>query len=170
MICRKSSFAVKGFVLVLLVSACYGQRPADHSDKGPIRWEPVGLSGGGGMFTPAISPADPNLMMLNCDMSAAYLSSDGGTSWHRIGRQGRQTFGGYFHPKHDGWIYMTLTEGAPGPVAHPGQRANLAALRRLALLEHPARGVRPVGRCPNVRHHLRRQRLARTGRVGRQMT
>jgi hypothetical protein len=41
-------------------------------------WEAVGLSGGGGMFTPAISPADPNLMMLNCDMSAAYLSEDGG--------------------------------------------------------------------------------------------
>ena len=25
-----------------------------------------------------------------------------------------QTFGGYFHPKHDIWIYMTLTEDAPG--------------------------------------------------------
>ena len=25
-----------------------------------------------------------------------------------------QTFGGYFHPKHEGWIYMTLTEDAPG--------------------------------------------------------
>jgi len=30
------------------------------------------------MFTPAISAADPNLMMLNCDMSAAYISEDGG--------------------------------------------------------------------------------------------
>ena len=25
-----------------------------------------------------------------------------------------QTFGGYFHPKHDIWIYMTLAEDAPG--------------------------------------------------------
>ena len=66
------------------------------------------------MFTPAISPADPNLMMLNCDMSAAYISEDGGRTWQLIGRQARQTFGGYFHPKHDGWIYMTLTEGAAG--------------------------------------------------------
>lgn len=47
-------------------------------------WEPVGLSGGGGMFSPAISPADPNLMMLNCDMSAAYLSEDGGRNWRMI--------------------------------------------------------------------------------------
>ena len=37
------------------------------------------------MFTPAISPADPNLMMLNCDMSAAYISEDGGRNWRMIG-------------------------------------------------------------------------------------
>ncbi|MEN6333588.1 MAG: hypothetical protein ABFE01_04960, partial [Phycisphaerales bacterium] len=47
-------------------------------------WEPVGLSGGGGMFSPAISPANPNLMMLNCDMSAAYISEDGGHNWRMI--------------------------------------------------------------------------------------
>ena len=43
-----------------------------------------------------------------------YLTTDGGQAWQRIGRQGPQTFGGYFHPKHEGWIYMTLTESAPG--------------------------------------------------------
>jgi hypothetical protein len=43
-----------------------------------------------------------------------YLTEDGGKSWNRIGREGPQTFGGYFHPEHNGWIYMTLTEGAPG--------------------------------------------------------
>ena len=48
------------------------------------------------------------------DMSAAYISEDGGKNWQHIGRKGRQTFGGYFHPKRTGWIYMTLTEGAPG--------------------------------------------------------
>ncbi len=42
-----------------------------------------------------------------------YLTTDGGTHWRRIGREGRQTFGGYFHPHHPGWIYMTLTEGTP---------------------------------------------------------
>ena len=50
----------------------------------PISWEPVGLSGGGGMFAPAISPANPDLMMLNCDMGAAYLSEDGGRNWRMI--------------------------------------------------------------------------------------
>jgi len=53
--------------------------PAVHFD-----WEPVGLGGGGAMFTPAISPADPDRMMLNCDMSGAYQSRDGGQSWALI--------------------------------------------------------------------------------------
>jgi photosystem II stability/assembly factor-like uncharacterized protein len=48
------------------------------------QWEPIGLSGGGAMFTPAISPADPQRMMLNCDMSAAYTSADGGAHWRMI--------------------------------------------------------------------------------------
>jgi hypothetical protein len=42
-----------------------------------------------------------------------YLTENGGQTWKRIGRQGPQTFGGYFHPKNSSWIYMTLTEGAP---------------------------------------------------------
>ncbi|MFH1716036.1 MAG: hypothetical protein ABIF19_01685, partial [Planctomycetota bacterium] len=58
----------------------------DHGLCGSVirNWEPVGLSGGGGMFSPAISQADPNLMMLNCDMSAAYISEDGGRNWRMI--------------------------------------------------------------------------------------
>lgn len=50
----------------------------------PSGWQPLGLSGGGGMFAPAISPADQDLMMLNCDMSAAYVSEDGGHNWRMI--------------------------------------------------------------------------------------
>ncbi len=47
-------------------------------------WEPIGLSGGGAMFTPAISAADTRVMMLNCDMSGAYMSPDGGHGWKMI--------------------------------------------------------------------------------------
>jgi photosystem II stability/assembly factor-like uncharacterized protein len=49
-----------------------------------LRWTPVGISGGGAMFAPAVSPIDPRLMMLNCDMSAAYLSTDGGANWRML--------------------------------------------------------------------------------------
>jgi photosystem II stability/assembly factor-like uncharacterized protein len=66
----------------MLMLAASPIRGAGQSSIRP--WEPLGLSGGGGMFSPAISPADPNLMMLNCDMSAAYISEDGGHHWQMI--------------------------------------------------------------------------------------
>lgn len=71
-----------GLLCLLCVTGLAQTSPAPASK--PSLWEPVGLSGGGGMFSPAISPADPNLMMLNCDMGAAYLSADGGRNWRMI--------------------------------------------------------------------------------------
>jgi len=72
------------FVLIVISPALQPQSARSQTIGGQIRWEPVGLSGGGGMFSPAISPADPNLMMINCDMSAAYISEDGGRNWRMI--------------------------------------------------------------------------------------
>lgn len=48
------------------------------------RWKALGLSGGGGTETPAISPHDPGLILINCDMSGAYRTEDGGRSWSLI--------------------------------------------------------------------------------------
>lgn len=73
-------------------------------------WEPLGLSGGGGMFSPAISPADPNLVMLNCDMSAAYLSEDGGHNWrmiHQAQLRSDTQCRPAFHPKNRDVIYAS---------------------------------------------------------------
>lgn len=50
----------------------------------PHVWTSIGISGGGAMYTPVVSPHDPNLMMLNCDMSCAFRSTDGGGSWEMI--------------------------------------------------------------------------------------
>jgi hypothetical protein len=68
----------------------------------------------------SVHPDNSDIILLGtCDADwqdksgGLYKSENGGKTFQRIGRQGRQTFGGYFHPKHDGWIYMTLTEGAP---------------------------------------------------------
>lgn len=47
-------------------------------------FENLGIGGGGGMFTPAISPDDPNLFLLSCDMGGAYRSEDGGKSWSML--------------------------------------------------------------------------------------
>ena len=72
-----------GYLLTLvIVSLSIGVAVAGAAQA--IPWQPTGLSGGGGMFTPAISPADPDLLMLNCDMGAAYLSDDGGHHWRMV--------------------------------------------------------------------------------------
>ncbi len=58
---------------------------ASHQEmRKAVPWTSLGLSGGGGMFTPAISPADPNLLLVNCDMSGIYRSTDGGQNWEMI--------------------------------------------------------------------------------------
>ena len=44
----------------------------------------LGIGGGGGMFTPAASPYDPDLMLMSCDMSGSYRSLDGGKHWEMI--------------------------------------------------------------------------------------
>jgi photosystem II stability/assembly factor-like uncharacterized protein len=72
------------------------------------QWEPVGLAGGGGMFAPAISPVDPSLMMVNCDMSGAYISEDGGRHWRMIHHeqlQGNTQCRPGFHPTNASIIY-----------------------------------------------------------------
>ncbi len=67
------------------VAACLAVMVAPGMRRAPARaWEPIGISGGGAMFTPAISPVDSNRMMVNCDMSAAYVTSDGGANWKMI--------------------------------------------------------------------------------------
>jgi photosystem II stability/assembly factor-like uncharacterized protein len=69
----------------------------------------------------SVSPHDSNIILVGvCDAGGGdesgglWRTADGGRTWQRIAREGRQTFGGYFHPKNRAWIYMTLTEGAPG--------------------------------------------------------
>ena len=72
------------------------------------RWESVGLSGGGGMFTPAISPHDPNLIIVNCDMSCAFRSTDGGETWEMFHHQylmGNTRCRPVFHPTDPNVIY-----------------------------------------------------------------
>jgi photosystem II stability/assembly factor-like uncharacterized protein len=111
--CRALSFLAGclGLALPLLGWTYGGPEPA-HGEvpATEIRWEPVGLSGGGAMFSPAISPADPNLMMLNCDMSAAYLSEDGGRNWRMINhaqlRSDTRCRPG-FHPSDSNVIYAS---------------------------------------------------------------
>jgi photosystem II stability/assembly factor-like uncharacterized protein len=86
---RQGSSQVSTAVRLMLVLAAgvshsvfaFGQ---DRAPGQSPTWRPLGLSGGGALFAPAISPVDPRLMLVNCDMSAAYLSRDGGHTWQMI--------------------------------------------------------------------------------------
>ncbi len=66
-------------ILILLIPAfIYAQQGR------PEGFEVMGLGGAGGMYTPASSPSDPDLMLVSCDMSGSYRSLDGGKSWEMI--------------------------------------------------------------------------------------
>lgn len=75
-------------LLTLSAAVCAPDRTGSSKEVGmnasSRAWQSIGLSGGGGMFTPAISPVNPKLMLLNCDMSGAYRSTDGGANWELL--------------------------------------------------------------------------------------
>ncbi len=47
------------------------------------------------------------------DQAGLWRTLDGGVHWERILKEGPEHFGAYLHPSYPGWIYATLTEGAP---------------------------------------------------------
>ena len=69
---------------------------------------------------PSVDPRDSNVIYLGAaDANESregelYKTTDGGKTWKLIAREGSQTFGATVHPKRPDWVYMCLTEGAPG--------------------------------------------------------
>ncbi len=106
--------------VVFLVAARTQAGPAGAVD---YEWQPIGISGGGGMFAPAISPIDPDLMMINCDMSGAYISRDGGYHWqmiHHLQLRGNTRCKPGFHPKDVNTIYAVSGWSGQLKVSHDG--------------------------------------------------
>ncbi|MBN1808140.1 MAG: hypothetical protein JW909_03665 [Planctomycetes bacterium] len=50
----------------------------------PSSWQCVGFGGGGAMYTPVISPHDPKVGLITCDMGGIYMTRDGGRHWRQI--------------------------------------------------------------------------------------
>ena len=77
-------------------------------------FSPVGLGGGGAMFAPAVSPHDPNLLFVACDMGGVYRSADGGATWTMIDKRQLRDANGcpvVFHPKDAQVIFAASASG-----------------------------------------------------------
>ena len=61
---------------IILTSCASSENDSSHA------WKVIGPGGGGGVMKPAISPFDDHFVMLHCDMTAAYISLDGGENWN----------------------------------------------------------------------------------------
>jgi photosystem II stability/assembly factor-like uncharacterized protein len=57
------------------------QADPDYSAPRLDAWRMLGPGGGGAQFYPAVSPHDPKLVLVACDMTGAYISENGGASW-----------------------------------------------------------------------------------------
>jgi len=79
----KSAILPGAFLALLLFSALTttGQQSSSFSAPRFDAWRILGPGGGGAQFYPAVSPLDPRLVLVACDMTGAYISHDGGDSW-----------------------------------------------------------------------------------------
>jgi len=55
-------------------------------------WGFVGIGGGGALFHPAVSPHDPDLVFVSCDMTGSYVTHNGGASWRMFNLRGDVDF------------------------------------------------------------------------------
>ena len=69
---------------IMLISGCQNRSDTGGRENiisGDKPWRVIGPGGGGGVLKPTISPFDENFVMSHCDMTAAYVSLDGGERW-----------------------------------------------------------------------------------------
>jgi photosystem II stability/assembly factor-like uncharacterized protein len=135
---------------------CLGAASIQAASAQTGGFEVTGLGGAGGMYTPTISPTDPSLMFLSCDMGGVYRSADSGGTWQLLPYQQiahaldcRPAFAG----DRIYWISGAstlkvsgdrgLTWTAVGPAQHPwkGVITHLAASQTASLLVGTDKGV-----------------------------
>ncbi len=69
---------------IMMISGCQnrsGKTAQDNIISSSNTWKVIGPGGGGGVLKPTISPFDENFVMTHCDMTAAYVTLDGGELW-----------------------------------------------------------------------------------------
>lgn len=70
-----------GIAVIFLISSCRPTESGQITSAEDSTWAIMGFGGGGATFNPVVSPHDPETVLLSCDMTGSYLTTDGGTSW-----------------------------------------------------------------------------------------
>ncbi len=91
----KSTFLALAFHLSVFASACFAA--ADH-------WIVMGPGGGGAQYLPTISPQNPSVAFVACDMTGSYLTADAGASWRMFNLRSRTSLF-VFDPTKSGSMY-----------------------------------------------------------------
>ena len=88
-------------------------------------WRVVGPGGGGAMVVHAVSPHDPNLVFVSCDMTSSFVSTNGGQSWRMFNLRGQVKFYA-FDPRDPKTVYAqsiglfkSTDAGATWRLIHP---------------------------------------------------
>src|SRR4051795_4534120 len=104
---RQSCAALLSLALLMPLDAAVPAGPRSAAEVPGARldrWEVIGPGGGGTMTHPTISPHDPKVVLVGCDMTGAYITYDGGESWRMI-NLGSVVSSFAFDPVHPDVIY-----------------------------------------------------------------
>jgi photosystem II stability/assembly factor-like uncharacterized protein len=67
------------------------------------QWTRIGPGGGGAQFDPTVSPHDPAMVLVRCDMTGGYITRNSGRSWSMFNLGGVQFFA--FDPRDPRTVY-----------------------------------------------------------------
>jgi len=69
-------------------------------------WRPVGVGGGGAVYSPVFSPLDPGLWLMYCDMGGTYVTQDAGYTWSMLNFGASGEF--FFDPSDENIVYAAM--------------------------------------------------------------
>ena len=83
------------FAITIFLFACSDvAKEQVQSSTGGVgdSWSVIGAGGGGAMFNPAVSPTNPELAFVSCDMTGSYITENGGSTWRMFNLRGGVDF------------------------------------------------------------------------------
>jgi len=78
----KSFIHFLGAITIVLFGVCFicNSQTKNPNGRNDV-WEHVGIGGGGAQFNPAVSPHDPHVVLVTCDMGGSFITHNAGELW-----------------------------------------------------------------------------------------